>query len=787
MASEFERSNLQHQVDFPLETAYTDNGENIPTSIERFNNSEDATETIFRRPAEQLRIRSRHLQEEANSANEFMHAIQGRFLDMRGATVQWHGLTPPIVPGNAGVFSLTSSLFVTHPMYPDSVYEIPAAIIGNASTGFFQYEYNRLLNEGDSLWVTWGSTTDPTATRDLAARPAPGGPGVVTQPQLRKGPTWVMIQETVLDLSLSAIVPGSDKIRIYADPIGAPLVYLERVIRDIAIDTDGYWYVEVAHDAPLFDSAKVIPPAAPTQKLYIAAGGAEYEIVDTTGAIVRVAQRGFSKYISNLWWFKAGRVDPLVPYAAPMAPVWRENEWEFAIPLAVVSNGQLFFPLAAAGGLTANETQFFAPAGFVRTTVADNIYAAHTWAIEQFYQQAAGSDLLTFMTTSSAIVPGRGRQTVILEEAHTDGLTSVPIYWASPARPARFGLLGNADAQTNPYVRLVEQGFYTVGGAEEYKECSMDLRKQAVPGAPAGQGTTYNRLTASQLPYITRADRIIVDRHATTDAVTNAWLNGLAASPFGQPLLTAALDFGNKDTYENRVGLHDVRIEGYLSFREVFPWWVKVTGPPAGFPDSNYWHSFSIPFWSELRLTPDAIATNPKAISVSARAPRLHKRTLVFTGQEDAAPIIVPYVKYGHQVIEAPSVEALPADFGAGTNDLYPTVPAAGGTVIYDALLSSDIAIFEGAAMAYYPRFSQVEIKVIAVPTYVATNQYLELFAQLEFRVDNSEVDALQVNRQNNHMFVDTFKGLSAIGGFSPILAPAFESDLTIRTEPVWV
>lgn len=683
-------------------------------------------------------------------------------------------------------------------MYPNTVYEIQAAVIGNASTGFFQYAHNRLLDDGDSLWITWGTTSQSGPVREGVARPGTTGSHVVAQSQLRKGPTWVLIQDTSTDLSAAGIVVGSDKIRVYPDPIGTPALYIERVIRNILQDADGYWYVEVAHDTPLFDNTTtpVVPPTGATLKLTRPSSGHEYKIVDTTGVTTRVTQRSFANYASNLWWHKAGRVDPLMPSSGAE---WRENEWEYAFPLCVVSGDKLFFPAASAGGIAESSTLSQSPAGFVRTSQTDNVYASHLWNVEQFFKGTPGNALVSLITTSNPLSPGAGYQSARIEEAHTDGNASSPVYWTGPNRPARFGLMGNANARGVDFFRVAEQGFCTSGLAEKFDESSLQLRESPTISTPATHGTGFRTLTASQMSYVMRADRITSTRYVTTFPVTTTNLDTIKPAPHGLEVTTSTpIQVALAGTYEAQRSKHDFIIEGWLSFNDIFPWATIVNGSVTGFPSGpngdveNYQHTLSLPFFAKIRLTPDAVATNPMAVAVLGRSPRIHKRTKIRWGNAISGGTFSNDYYVPQDVIEAPSAEALAANFGDGTNDKYPTVHPGGDAVIFDAVFTTDMMIGDGSGggtTTVYDRYSQVKVEIVAVPNYNSTppaKQEITFYARFEFRIHNDEADASQNARQNKHAFVKTWKALLANAGFLPQIAPTFYADLMCTHVPVW-
>lgn len=777
MPVEFDRHNREWEADNPGEPNYADTGADTATSIQRLANGENATHDVLRRPDEQLRRRTRHMQEEHNLLAEFMTAIQGRFLDMRAARCKWHGLAAANT-ANRGVFETNGTIYVKHPMYPDTTYEIPSSVFGNSSTGFFQYEYNRLKEEGDSLWIVWGDELDSSSVRDGNARTTYGVSSTVTQLQLRKGPTWVLIQETGIDLSAQGIVVGSDKIRIYNDPIGAPASYLERVIKEIHQDDDGNWYVEVPHDTPLYDSTKAIPPTASPTHLLRTSSGDEYEIVDDTGAVVRVPQRSFANYCSNLWWFKAGRKHPMQPYDASATPTpkYRENEWQYALPLCVVSNGDLFWPLAATGGLAPNIDSFQSLSGLMRTGQADTVLASHVFEAVQNFKRAAGSDLISLTTDSNPVTPGAATHVALLNEAHTDGTSSSPVYWNSPSRPGSFGLRGKTDPAL-PFIQAVEQGYYEAGGAYVAPENAIRLREMGSSFIPTSHASTYAELRASQFQYVPSVNNLKKYSRSTADLINAAWFTSVTG--YGHPIGTY-IELGQQGKYDTVKGKHSVAVKGYVGFRDIYSWLLDYDTSAQG--ENNPFSSQGLDFEAHLLLTPDASPTNPMAIAVDYKTPK----SLVWNNIQNAitdsgASFTVDYFT-PNQVHERVTLKTIQADVAPGTNDLYPAIPTPGSTTIFEALFLADMARIQSTASDIITRHSEVALKVVAVPTYDAGSQQhrIQFFAQFEFRTE--EADASQTDRQNNSMYCKTFKSLT----WTPTSDPTFVADLAVVHQKVW-
>ena len=456
--SEFKRANLQYQADHPTEVAYTDTGTVEPTSIQRYNNGEDADHDVLRRPIEQNRRRIQHLSEEQNLHKVNSAGTRGVFLEPGATRVTWHGTTAsPAV--NSGVFELTASLWFQHPLYPDTQLELQAATIGNASSGFFSTEANRLKEEGDSIFITFGVQDSTPAAVEALARTTTGVSSAITQGQLRKGPTWVLLSDVSTNLSTApspAVVPGSDKVRIYYDPIGSPMSYKLFTIQNLVSDGTA-WYIEVGPTTPFWDSttSPTIPPAG-TNKLFRASGAMEYEIVETTDTTVKLSSRSFSGFYSNLFWQKAGTNKAV--YGVNTSGIsYRENEWQFALPLAMVSGGVLVFPLAGAGAVPPFSTTTHSISGLMHTALSDIVTAAHPFKNAQSCIQAAGNVLQILATDSTVSGNGRGDIRETVAEAHTDGTTG-PSYWTAHARPGVYELRGAVDGHNTPFVRCVEQG-----------------------------------------------------------------------------------------------------------------------------------------------------------------------------------------------------------------------------------------------------------------------------------------------------------------------------------------
>lgn len=784
MSVDYRKFNAEWEASNPGEPTYTETGEDSATSIQRLNNNEDANEDVLRRPIEQLRRRTRHLQVAHNLLNAQGVFKQGQILDTQGATVLWNGLTNG-VPAKEGVFELSSSVFISHPMYPDTVYEVPSTIIGNETTGFFNNEANRLKEEGDSLWVTFGDVVNDSTERDTAAR----APGVVTvtQAQLRKGPTWVMIRETGTTLAGLGIIPGSDLLRIYPDPVGSPSTVLKRTIRNIFQDTDGNWFVEVAPDTPLWDTtlpASPIPSSAATTKRSRVSNGAEYDIVDVTETTTRIAQRNFASYHSNLEWFGAGREDLLQAFGTTLDD-YREHEWANAFPLAVVANGNLVFPLAGAAGIPSGTLQQ-SPTGFMRTAIADTVNATHIFANQQTFQRGSGTTLMDLRTDSPGLGTGAGSHQVSIEESHPDGNVSSPVFWISPSRPARLRFSGSGDGYTNPFAELVEQGMYTAGGAYQGKETSLRLRRLAEGsyGAPSVYGNTYNELTASQLPYILSVDNAKMYQRKLAFQTERSAVAALGPADHGIAV-GAFIPIGTAGLYETVRGKHDLLIEGTLGFRNIYPVQIDsvTTTQPAGLPNAK--SSQTIRFKAAVRLTPDSTPTNPMGASVLTA----DSKVLVYTTLRDAlvasgspSPLVDSFTQ--ETVIEHSTADTLTVG-PANSRRSYPVTPLT-STTVFSALFKTDLSEYTaGVTQTSTKGHSQIDLRLVAVPVYdVGSNEHrVELY--LQWDMHNEEVDAVELDYLTKNMYIQDFRNAFTASNPSGV-DPTLVCDLQIQHTPRW-
>ena len=620
MPIEFKRHNEKFQTDNPSEPSHVDTGTDDATAIERYNNTEGGTQEVFRRPVEQIRRRSRHSQEEFNVLEKLSQAKDGRFLDPGTSTVKWNGLGA--AGALAGTFELSGPLHIAHPAYPDTVIEVPSSVIGNSTTGWFQQEENRLLEEGDSLWITFGSDSQTSAARDISLRPEAGTlAATVTQPQLRKGPTWIMVSDSVLDLTAQSIVVGSDKLRIFQDPVSNPTIYLERTIKAIYKDPAGVTYLEVAHDSPIFDKttipSKVLPPPG-NSKLTRAATGAQYAVVDSGGTTTRVPQRALSAFWSNLIWFQPAQVVPMTPESG--ANAYRENEWLHAIPLASVQNGNLHFPLASSAGVPPSTTTQHSLLGYVRTSIADEVPAAHNFSGNPSFKNTAGAPLATFSTDSTGS-NGAGKSLVNVKEAATAGITpggGLPGFWTAPNRPNKIGLKGQADALANNFVEFVEQGYYEDTG-NFYEESALRLKLPGAVGVPTTHGGGFGHLKASQMRFIQSVSTNKIGNLSTKFPLSDEWLRKITGDNTGTPIsipsqsswdnqgiLVGNIVLGLTEEYMGRVGTYLVRLKGVMGLHNIYrPYVAASTGNIAAggrtHPQASHQQElgfdFTVPFY----------------------------------------------------------------------------------------------------------------------------------------------------------------------------------------------
>lgn len=784
MPTDFERYNNEYQLLNPS-PAYTDTGTTEPTSIQRYNNNEDADEDVFRRPVEQNRRRTDHLGQELNHLAHNHKATQGAFVDTRSTLLKWYGLSAAS-SANIGVFELTGSLFIKHPMYPATTFELAAAVVGNSGAGWFNTEANRLKEEGDSLWITFGADTQDSFERDIVARTPSATPVGITQAQLRKGPTWVLLQDTANDLSSLGIVPGSDIVRVYPDPSGNPGVFLERTIRDIHQDEDGFWYLEVSPDTPFYQSTAgvEIPSILSNNKLIRTSNSAEYEILDSGAVTTRLAQTAFANYVSNLHWSKAGRKRPMKPNGTTTE--YRENEWQHAIPLCVVSDGKLFWPLAAAGGISPNGNFDQSLNGFVRTSQSDVIYAQHIWSALQSLVQSPGLPLISLDTNSDALGVGRGSHEYRIEEANVDGVTSSPQFWVSPGRPGRSSVSGSSDAKAAPIYRLSEQGFYTAGGAEQYKENTLELRMPGTPGQPTNQGSRYAELRASQMLYTSKASN---NNHYIRNVafdLTTANIPGLAAGSGLQ--VGANIVLGEANLYETLLGQHDIEIKGTVSFDRLYPITIDETGgvPVGSFLNVN--STLTMDFSTLVRLTPDS--ANPldpfSAAVLAGTSPKyLHERIESSydpsTGDTlGAIPVIRQYTF---------DTTAIKPDSGGAAvqNTLYPSAATPGAVTLFEGLFSRDYYRYTGVSptivSTLFARHSEVFVRPVLYTEYNGGtgNHEVGFYLQFEFHTDDG--DANETDRLNNHLFTENFKSINKA---LRDIVPKVKCDLSITHRPVW-
>jgi hypothetical protein len=785
MSVEFKKFNTAFETANPGDPAYTETGDNAAASIEVYNNGEDADEDVLRRPVEQLRRRTAHIGEEANLTQEYMKAFEGRFIDMGSTTVKWEGIS-------TGVFELSGAIKVVHPMYPDTVYELGSAVIGNAGVGFFNTAANRLKEEGDSLWITFGANGDNTYGVDLNARVASGTTALsIVQSNLRKAPTWVLIRDTVNNLGSLGIVPGSDVVQIYPDPINFPASFISRTVKGIFEDEDGYWYLEVSYDTPLWDQTlpgDEVPPVVNTDKWTRASLGAQYKVLDVTLATTRLALSSFSDYASNLHWFRRGRIRPVTLHGAPTEH--REMEWLMAMPLCIVRNNRLHFPLANVAGIAVDATNYQSMSGFIRTSVADSVYAQHLWRNKQTFIQAAGGNLTSKTTTSDPSSPGRAEIIEKLEEAHADGNVSTPVFWLSPARPGRLSLYGNADGGAQPILKIAEQGFYTAAGADQIGETTLELRMPGTIGSPTLHGSRFSKLQASQALYTMKASNLTPhSREATADFDSTTLL--ALAGPGGKGLpIGSAISLGTTNLYETLLGMHDLLISGSLSFRGIYPCFFDLTaGNPAG-AISNENTTQAVEFQAFLRLEQGTVGTpnTPFVQNIAVLPERPIVRTKVRNTIAANDPTGVALFSETTTAWND-TLCAITADGGPPTeNTSYPASPDSGGIELFRGLFSTDLYSYTGAGPwtpAHTPNHSEVLVKLMCYPLYDGgtTSHTVEFYLQFEFHTE--EGDATHADRLKKHMYVLEFKNAgvaSAAFGVDPKLTVS----LGIEHRKVW-
>jgi len=547
----------------------------------------------------------------------------------------------------------------------------------------------------------------------------------------------------------------------------------------------GHWFIEVSPDDHLWkqDGVKRIPSAASTGGRSRSSDGAEYEITDASGTVIQ-SRRAFSSYRSNLEWFGAGRTEMLRPYLVGGA-TYRASEWASAVPLAIVTDGLLRFPLAHDGGVPDGGTSSNI-SGFVRTGIHDKITASHTFAELQSIEMPSDVGMLEMKTDSDAGTVGAGNLEWRVMEAHTDGIAAG--YWASPKRPAMMSLASEVDGKQYPIIRVIEQGMYS-GTTTGCKENAIELRRTADEhhGDPTIIGTAYNRLNASQINYIPSVFNTNVHKRAVEfpmDETVVPLLSGHGI-PVGD-----AIEIGYGGLYENMLGKHDLTISGSWGFRalyNIFTYIETATGNTVPVATSHSKHAQGLAFNLRLRLTPDSsVKSNPMVVSVlSADIETLVATVVRYSFNED----LTATLRGQETITEIMTSEQLSADAGPPTeNREYPASPASGSVEVFKTLFMCDYVDYGDEAApspALSQKHSQIELYLKAVASYDAPSNMHYVRLYLQFAMHTEEGDNNEADYLRNVLYMDNFKSIKSTAPVAEV-DPAMVCELNIEHSQKW-